>query len=72
MLGGGIAFHTAFAVFGGARLFDLGLEGGLAVIPWVLPALIGVPAIAIWVRHYKKEFAKRDSKRVGQSKHATA
>ncbi len=72
MLGGGIAFHTAFAVFGGARLFNFGLEGGLAVIPWVLPTLIGVPATAIWTRHYKNKFAQRDSKHAGQTKTNTA
>ena len=58
MLGGGIAFHTAFAVFGGARIFNLGLEGGLAVLPWILPALIGIPASIIWVNIYNKKYAK--------------
>jgi hypothetical protein len=56
MIGTGIAFHTAFAVFGSGRLFDLGLEGWVAVIPWILPALIGIPAVAIWTRHYQRKF----------------
>lgn len=56
MLGAGIAFHTAFAVFGMTRLFDIGLTGGIAVIPWILPAAIGLPATFIWTRHYKKKF----------------
>ena len=56
MLGCGIAFHTAFAVFGSARLFDLGLEGFIAVIPWVLPAAIGIPATSIWTRYYQRKF----------------
>ena len=34
MIGAGIAFHTAFAVFGSTRLFDIGLTGWVAVIPW--------------------------------------
>ena len=56
MLGGGIAFHTAFAVFGSSRLFDIGLEGWVAVIPWVAPAAIGIPAIVLWTRHYRRKF----------------
>ena len=56
MLGAGIAFHTAFAVFGITRLFDIGLEGMVAVIPWILPAIIGIPAQIIWKRHYQKKF----------------
>ena len=56
MIGTGIAFHTAFAVFGSLQLWDLGLDGWIAVIPWVAPAIVGVPAIFIWVRHYQKKF----------------
>lgn len=56
LMGSGIAFHTAFAVFGSVQLFDLGLEGFIAVIPWVAPAMIGIPAISIWTRHYKRKF----------------
>jgi hypothetical protein len=56
MLGAGIAFHTAFAVFGLTRLFDLGLDGWLAIVPWVAPTIIGVPAIALWTRHYRRKF----------------
>ncbi|MFT7564669.1 MAG: hypothetical protein ACI8ZT_002326 [Bacteroidia bacterium] len=56
MIGTGIAFHTAFAVFGISRLFDLGLDGWIAVIPWILPALIGIPGTVIWTRYYKRKF----------------
>lgn len=56
MIGTGIAFHTAFAVFGSTRLFGLGLEGFVAVIPWIAPALIGIPASIIWTNHYKRKF----------------
>ena len=64
MIGSGIAFHTAFAVFGGRRLFDLNLVGFWAVIPWILPAAIGIPASILWDRYYRKKFgdpAKSDS-----------
>lgn len=56
MIGAGIAFHTAFAVFGSNRIFDLGLSGFVAVIPWILPALVGIPATVIWTRHYQRKF----------------
>ncbi len=56
MIGAGIAFHTAFAVFGMTRLFDIGLNGWVAVIPWILPTVIGVPASVIWRRHYQRKF----------------
>ena len=56
MIGTGIAFHTAFAVFGSQALFSLGLSGWTALIPWVLPAVIGIPASAIWTRKYRRQF----------------
>lgn len=58
MLGAGIAFHTAFAVFGSGRIFDLDLTGWVQVVPWVLPAAIGIPATAIWTRHYRAKFGE--------------
>ena len=56
LLGTGIAFHTAFAVFGAAQIFDINLSGYLQVIPWITPALIGIPAIMIWTRIYKQKY----------------
>ncbi len=58
MLGSGIAFHTAFAVFGATRLFDIGLTGWVAMIPWIAPAAIGIPATVIWTRHYRNKFGE--------------
>lgn len=58
MIGCGIAFHTAFFVFGAGRLFNLSLEGPMALLPWVMPAAIGLPAIAIWIRRYKRRFGE--------------
>jgi len=57
MIGGGIAFHTAFSVFGSRAFFDYNLQGWTAVIPWVLPTLIGVPASMIWSGHYRRKFS---------------
>ena len=57
MLGGGIAFHTAFIVFGAQRLWAYEIAGPLAVLPWILPTLVGVPAIVVWTRYYRRKFA---------------
>ena len=56
MLGGGIAFHTAFAVFGAPRLWAYEIAGPLAVLPWILPTVIGIPTIAVWTRRYRRKF----------------
>ena len=56
MLGGGIAFHTAFLVIGAGRLLGTQLSGFAAVIPWILPSLVGIPATAIWVAYYRRRF----------------
>ena len=58
MLGGGIAFHTAFLVFGLGRFVSLDIPGVLAVLPWLLPTLIGIPAIVLWTRHYRRRFGQ--------------
>lgn len=56
MLGAGIAFHTAFAVFGVSQLFEFRLNGWVGVVPWVLPAVVGTVAIVVWTRHYQSKF----------------
>ena len=56
MLTGGIAFHTAFAVVGAPRLFEYDIAGPFALLPWLLPTVIGAPAIAIWTRRYRRRF----------------
>ena len=56
MLGGGIGFHTAFAVFGVQRIWDYSLGGALSMVPWILPALIGVPGIVLGTRYYRRRF----------------
>jgi hypothetical protein len=59
MLGGGIAFHTAFLVIGAGRLLGLQLQGTWAVLPWITPTLIGVPASALWRNYYRRRFEGR-------------
>jgi hypothetical protein len=58
MLGTGIAFHTAFLVFGARQLFGFNSDGLLAVVPWILPSAVGIPAIVIWTNHYRRKFAE--------------
>lgn len=56
MMGGGIAFHTAFLVLGAGRLFGYRLDGSSAMIFWLLPTVIGIPATAVWTRYYRRRF----------------
>lgn len=58
IFGAGIAFHTAFLVFGITRVVDIGFDGYLAALPWVAPAIIGAPGSALWIRYYKKKFGE--------------
>lgn len=58
MIGAGIAFHTAFFVFGSSRLFDIGLTGWVAAIPWLAPTAIGIPATIILTSHYRRKFGE--------------
>ena len=57
MLAGGIAFHTAFIVFGFQQIFPYEMEGSLGLLPWVVPTLLGLPAIVLWNRYYRRRFA---------------
>ncbi len=56
MLGTGIAGYTAFLVFGGSRLFPGVARTPFYAIFWVLPSLIGIPAIYLTVAYYRKKF----------------
>ena len=64
MIGGGIAFHTAFLVLGASRLFGLRFDGMASVMTWILPSLIGIPASVIWQGYYRRKF-KEDRRRDG-------
>ena len=56
MLGAGIAFHTAFIVFGAQRLWTYELAEPLAMVPWLLATLVGTLAIVVWTRYYRRKF----------------
>jgi hypothetical protein len=64
MLGGGVAFHTAFLVLGAGRLLGLEITGTWAFVPWLLPTLIGVPASEIWIRYYRNKFHEKEVQKV--------
>lgn len=61
-LGAGIAFHTAFAVFGMRRIFELPSSGLLSMLPWILPAAIGIPGTFLWQRYYRNKFGDLPAK----------
>lgn len=56
MVGTGIAGYTAFLVFGGSRLFPAVARTQLYTVFWILPTLIGVPAIFLSVAYYQRKF----------------
>jgi hypothetical protein len=64
MLGGGIAFHTAFLVIGAGRSLSAHLTGWTAIVPWVLPAIVGIPATHLWIGYYRQKFEGDRNSRV--------
>jgi hypothetical protein len=58
MLGTGVAFYTAFGVFGAHRLIGVSAAdaGWLSVLPWLLPAVVGVPATMWWKRRLARGY----------------
>jgi hypothetical protein len=57
MIGCGIAFYTAASVTFFGRVLQLNLPGTLALVPWLLPTAIGLPAMSLAKRHYQRKFA---------------
>jgi hypothetical protein len=56
MIGTGIAGYTAFIVFGGVRIFPALAHTRFYLLFWVMPTLIGVPAIFLTVAYYRRKF----------------
>ena len=56
-IGLGIAFHTAFFVFGARSVLSVWLDGAWGVLPWIAPAVIGITANVLWERAYRRRFA---------------
>ena len=36
-------------------------SGFAAVVPWILPAIVGIPATALWVAYYRRKFRETES-----------
>ena len=53
----GVTLHTALLVFGTSRTLGLTLAGGAAILPWVVPALVGLPVIS-WLRAARSGFER--------------
>ncbi len=58
LLGAGIAFHTAFLVFGSRIVLDLSILGQFNWVPWVAPGVIGTVANSYWERYYRRKFGE--------------
>ncbi|MFO0868257.1 MAG: hypothetical protein U0935_04860 [Pirellulales bacterium] len=54
LCGTGVAFHTAFIVFGAGRLFGFQWSGPWALVPWVAPPVIGMVLTAWYVRRLRR------------------
>lgn len=54
MCGTGVAFHTAFLVFGANRMFGFQLPGAWSLIPWVAPPVIGMSLTAIYIQRLRR------------------
>lgn len=68
MLGCGVAFHTAGLVFTTRWLqthWQWHLPGIWQLLPWVMPAAVGVPLTHIWIRSYRKKFGDVPREDVG-------
>jgi hypothetical protein len=56
ILGCGIGVYTAFFAFGGRRFFEEIMTGNLQLIPWMMPAVIGISANIWLAKKYRRQF----------------
>ena len=56
IIGAGIGAYTAFFAFGGRRFLAEILPGAWQILPWVLPAIIGVTATYFLNKKYRKQY----------------
>lgn len=56
MFGAGIAFHTAFLVFGSREVHDMSILGPFNWVPRVAPGIIGVFGGDYWKKFYRRKF----------------
>lgn len=53
MCGTGVAFHTAFLVFGANRLLGFSLPGAWAMLPWIAPPVVGMLLTGLYIRRLR-------------------
>ena len=41
------------------RVWAYEIAGPFAVVPWLLPTVVGIPAIVVWTRYYRRKFTRR-------------
>ena len=56
MIATAIAGYTAFIVFGGSHLLPGLARTQFYIVFWLLPTVIGAPAISFTIAHYRKKF----------------
>ena len=56
ILGAGIGAYTAFFAFGGRRFFSEVFLGNMQIIPWVLPAIVGLIVTPYLTKKYRKTY----------------
>lgn len=56
MVGAGIAFHTAFLVFGSRAVINYDVLGPFGWVPWILPAIGGTMLANVWKKRYMEKF----------------
>ncbi|NQD38272.1 hypothetical protein HPT27_14690 [Permianibacter sp. IMCC34836] len=66
-VGLGIAFHTAFLVFGARSVFAHWLTGNWAVLPWVAPVVVGIALSYWWEQRYRRADQARQQAMAGQA-----
>lgn len=54
MVMSGIAVHTAMLVFGTTRTLHMTFTGAAAYLPWLLPAMIGLPLLLLRIRQERR------------------
>src|SRR5262245_26870602 len=64
MLGCCIGFVTAFLVFGASRFTREYLQGPWRLLPWILPAAIGLPLTYRWIGYYRRRFGEAEGTKV--------
>lgn len=72
MIGTGIAAHTAFGAFGLRQVFPQLHSSPWGLVPWIAPTIIGISAVALLTRHYRKQYATGSVRAAGQATAAPA